>query len=110
MSKCGCQASSKPKVDYRTCGLRDTLKNPTASGIAMKKGVFEATRPQAESRVKEGGLRRALKLEKNEKLTLPILNGLLKHKDGTKFKLWGHETTMTSKLRKQIQLAVNYMK
>ena len=69
-------------------------------------GLFEAT----DGKIKEGGLRKSLKVDKDYKFKKGILNRLLKHEEGASFTFDGNTFKMTSKLRKQIQLAVNMMK
>ena len=68
--------------------------------------LYEAT----DGKIKEGGLRRALKVDKDYKFKKGVLQKLLKHEEGKKFDFEGHSFTMTEKLRKQIQLAVNMLK
>jgi len=69
-------------------------------------GVFEAT----DGKIKEGGLRTALRVGKDYKFRRPVLSRLLKVEDGAKFELDGNTFKMTNGLRKKIQLAVNMMK
>tara|TARA_R110001599_G_scaffold54669_1_gene151804 strand:+ start:237 stop:455 length:219 start_codon:yes stop_codon:yes gene_type:complete len=72
----------------------------------MKGGVFTETK----GKIKEGGLRTALKAKDTYKFTKGSLLKLLKNTEGDKFEFQGNKFTMTSKLRKQIQLALNMMK
>ena len=65
---------------------------------------------EVEGKIKEGGLRKALKVDKDYKFKKPVLNKLLKHEEGHTFEFEGNSFKMTEKLRKQIQLALNMMK
>lgn len=69
-------------------------------------GVFEAT----EGKIKQGGLRTSLKVDKEYKFRKPVLSRLLKIEDGTKFDFETHSFKMTGGLKKKIQLALNMMK
>jgi hypothetical protein len=69
-------------------------------------GLFEETK----GTIKEGGLRKALKVGADYKFTRPKLMKLLKVEEGKSFEFEGKTHKMTEKLRKQIQLAVNMMK
>lgn len=71
-----------------------------------KDGVFDET----EGKIKEGGLRRSLKVDKDYKFTKSALQPLLKHDVGDKFKFQDKSITMTDKIKKQIRLAINMMK
>tara|TARA_Y100000114_G_C11745696_1_gene321429 strand:+ start:133 stop:603 length:471 start_codon:yes stop_codon:yes gene_type:complete len=68
-------------------------------------GLYTETRD-----VKEGGLRAALKVGKDYKFTIGALTPLLKIDVGKKFTFQGKEFTMTEKLKKQIQLALNMLR
>lgn len=61
-------------------------------------------------KIKEGGLRAAMKVGKDYKFTKSKLSPLLKHEIGKSFEFEGKKIKMTEKLRKQIQLAINMMK
>jgi len=70
-------------------------------------GVFSET----EGKIKEGGLRRALKIKTDgEPLTKKELSPLLKHDNDKTFQFRGNSIKMTDKLKKQIRLALNMMK
>lgn len=71
-----------------------------------EEGVFTET----EGKIKEGGLRKALKVDKDYKFTKTALSPLLKHDIGDKFKFQNKQFIMTDKLKKQIRLALNMMK
>ena len=70
-----------------------------------EEGVFDATK----GKVKEGGLRRALKVGKDYRFRKTVVQRLLKHSVGDKFTFEGTTFVMNDKLRKQLQLALNYM-
>ena len=69
-------------------------------------GVFTET----EGKIKDGGLRKALKVDKDYKFSSSSLKPLLKHEEGKKFTFQDNQFFMSEKLKKQIQLAVNMMK
>ena len=71
-----------------------------------KDGLFEET----ENKIKEGGLRSSLKVDKDYKFSKSKLQPLLKHDVGDKFKFENKSITMTDKIKKQIRLAINMMK
>tara|TARA_Y100001963_G_C6713400_1_gene415378 strand:- start:418 stop:729 length:312 start_codon:yes stop_codon:yes gene_type:complete len=71
-----------------------------------EEGIFEAT----EGKIKEGGLRKALGVEKDYKFTKSVLNKLLKNEVGKKFDFQGKKYMMSERLKKQLQLALNMMK
>jgi len=72
-----------------------------------EEGVFSET----ENKIKEGGLRKSLKIDDdNYKLSKPILNKLLKNETGKEFNFRDKKIKMTEKLRKQLQLALNFLK
>lgn len=71
-----------------------------------KEGVFSET----EGKIKQGGLRSSLKVDKDYKFTKSKLQPLLKHDVGDKFKFENKSITMTDKIKKQIRLAINMMK
>ncbi len=77
-------------------------KRPTK----QEEGLYEKT----EDTIKEGGLRKSLKLPKDEKFTVNELSPLLKKEVGEKFKFKGNTFTMTERMKKQIQLAINMIK
>ena len=69
------------------------------------KGLFSET----EGKIKEGGLRRSLKVDKDYKFTKSALQPLLKHDTGDKFKFQDKQITMTDRIKKQVRLALNMM-
>ncbi len=75
-------------------------------GEKDEEGVFDETK----GKIKEGGLRKALKVDKDYKFTRPKLTKLLKLDDGAKFDFEDNQFKMTDSLKKKIQLAVNMMK
>jgi len=70
-------------------------------------GVFDAVK---KGKIKEGGLRRSLKVDKDFKFSKSNLSPLLKHADGDKFKFENKQITMTDRIKKQVQLAINFLK
>ncbi len=69
-------------------------------------GLFDAVK----GKIKEGGLRRSLKVDKDFKFSKSNLSPLLKHADGDKFKFENKQFTMTDRIKKQVQLAINFLK
>jgi len=61
-------------------------------------------------KIKEGGLRASLKVDKDYKFTKSKLTPLLKKEVGSTFKFEGRNIKMTEKIKKQIRLAINMMK
>lgn len=78
---------------------------PPAKG-AKSKGLFTET----EGEIKEGGLRKMLKVKKDFKFKLPELRKLSKLDEGKEFKFEGKDFKMTKLMKKRIQLAINMMK
>ncbi len=70
-----------------------------------EEGVFTET----ENKVKEGGLRKSLKVDKDYKFAKSDLTPLLKHEVSKKFQFQGKTFTMTERLKKQIRLAINML-
>ena len=93
-------STSKGDTTYRKPPPKNATKQPMKSG-----GLYDQTK-----NVKDGGLRRALKVGDTHKFTVSQLQPLLKIENGKKFMFMGKEFVMDEKLRKQIQLAVNMMK
>jgi len=106
--------------------LRDTLKNPTTSGIVPKseKQVFEKAPkscPKAKAEAKKGekekdelvnetkdkmrraDLYRALKVPKEHRFSKAALHRLLKHDVGSKFVFEGNSIVMTAKLQRLLK-------
>ena len=75
-------------------------------GEEKEEGLFEAT----DGKIKEGGLHRFLRVDKDFKFRRGSLVRLLKVDVGEKFSFEGNEIKMTERGKKQIQLAVNMMK
>ena len=98
----------KPKKDVFEKKPKESKKAKPApkKGDKDDERLYEAT----DGKIKEGGLRRALKVDKDYKFKKGVLQKLLKHEEGKKFDFEGHTITMTEKLRKQIQLAINMLK
>ena len=90
---------SKPKESKKA-------KPTPKKGEKEEEGVFDATK----GKIKEGGLRKAMKVGPDYKFKRPELTKLLKLETGATFKFNDNTFKMTDKLMKQIQLAVNLMK
>ena len=60
---------------------------------------------EVKGKIKEGNLRKTLKVADSYKFTKPTLNRLLKHEEGKEFDFQGKKFKMTSRLKKMIQLA-----
>ena len=65
---------------------------------------------ETEGKIREGGLRKNLKVDKDYKFTKTALAKLLKNEVGKKFTFQDKSFMMTEKLRKQIQLGLNMIK
>lgn len=92
---------------------KDTFERPPkkVSVKAKPKKEEEGVFSETEGKIKEGGLRKSLKIEDNNyKLTKTILNKLLKNELGKEFTFLDKKIKMTDKLKKQIQLAINMIK
>ncbi len=68
-------------------------------------GLYEET-----TKIKQGGLRSSLKVPMTYKFTVRALTPLLKVDIGKKFTFLEKEFTMTERMKKQIQLAINMLK
>tara|TARA_R110002012_G_scaffold307854_2_gene513624 strand:+ start:154 stop:471 length:318 start_codon:yes stop_codon:yes gene_type:complete len=90
---------SKPKSSKNSKPVRKTKQEES-------EGVFGET----EGKIKEGGLRTALRVDKDYKFSKSALAPLLKHDVGDKFKFQNKNFTMTDRLKKQIRLAMNMLK
>jgi len=69
-------------------------------------GVFTETK----GAIKEGALRKALKMEEKDKLNKMVINKMLKTKNGEMFDYKGNSFKMTALMRKRLQLALNMIK
>lgn len=65
---------------------------------------------EVKNKIKSGGLRKSLKVNKDYKFTKSKIASLLKHKVGKTFQFQKKQFTMTKKLKKQLQLALNMCK
>jgi hypothetical protein len=65
---------------------------------------------EIDGEIKEGGLRKMLKLKKDEKFKITELRKLAKIEKGEKFKFHDKEFKMTDLMKKRIVLAINMMK
>ena len=90
--------TSKPKKSKASAPKRKSKRE--------EEGVFTET----ENKIKEGGLRKALRVDKDYKFSKSDLSPLLKHEEGKSFMFQGKRFKMTEKLKKQITLALNMMK
>tara|TARA_R110000787_G_scaffold125982_1_gene237151 strand:- start:6406 stop:6720 length:315 start_codon:yes stop_codon:yes gene_type:complete len=88
----------KPKATPKT--------KPEVKKADKAEGIFEAT----EGDIKEGGLRKSLKVNNDYKFTRSVLNKLRKNEVGSTFDFEGKTQKMTERLAKQVQLALNMMK
>ena len=99
--KCSCSKqvfAKKPKEPKNS-------KPKPKCGEKEEESLFDATKD-----IKRGALRRALHVEKDYKFKRTEVLKLLKTATGDKFKFQGREYKMTEKLRKQLQLAANFLK
>jgi len=89
-------------------GAKNNKKMPKSRPKKTEKedGVFEAT----EGKIKEGGLRKALKVDDDYVFKIGVINKLLKHEVGDRFEFEDNKIKMTERLKKQLQLAKNMMK
>ena len=97
----------KPPTEKNT--FEKTPKKVKASEPKRKSKSEEGVFTETENKIKEGGLRKSLKVDKDYKFTKSDLTPLLKHEEGKKFMFQGKSFTMTDKLKRQIRLAVNMM-
>ena len=102
------QAKKPPseKDTFQKKPKKSKASSPKRKSKKEEEGVFTAT----EGAIKEGGLRKSLKVDKDYKFTKSDLSPLLKHEDGKSFTFQGKRFKMTDKLKKQITLAINMMK
>ena len=94
---------NKDVFDKKEKVSKASKPKPKPASKEEEEPLFEATK----GKIKEGGLRKALKVDKSYKFRKPALNKLLKHQVGDKFEFEGNSFRMTEKLRKQVQLALN---
>ena len=99
----------KPAKDEKLLHMDQKKKMPEKEVFDKKskkdEGVFTETKD-----IKDGGLRTSLKVGKDHKFTVKELTPLLKVEPSKKFSFLGKDFTMTDRMKKQIQLAVNMMK
>ena len=94
------------KDTFQKTPKKSKASSPKRKSKKEEEGVFSET----EGNIKQGGLRKALKVEKDYKFSKSDLSPLLKHEDGKSFMFQGKRFKMTDKLKKQITLAINMMK
>ena len=89
---------------------KDTFeKAPKKVNVKIKPNPNEEE--ATESKIKESGLRKSLNITDNSyKLTKPVLNKLLQNEINKIFMFRDKKIKMTTKLKKQLQLAVNMTK
>jgi hypothetical protein len=87
-------------------------KKPKKTSVKPKpkKGEDEQLFAATEGKIKEGGLRKSLKVGDDYKFTIPVLNKLKKHEVGKTFEFEGGKHKMTERMSKQVQLAINMLK
>jgi hypothetical protein len=87
-------------------------KKPKATKVNVKPKQGEKDEEQLYDnlKIKEGGLRASLKVDKDYKFTKSKLTPLVKKEVGSTFKFEGRNIKMTEKIKKQIRLAINMMK
>ena len=86
-------------------------ESPKAKAMPKKGAKDEETLYEAvEGKIKEGGLHRSLKVDKDYTFKRPQILRLLKHEVGDTFKFEGNQIRMTERIKKQLQLAANMMK
>ena len=90
---------SKPKESPKA-------KPAKKKGAEEEETLYEAV----DGKIKEGGLHRSLKVDKDYTFKRPQLLKLLKMEVGESFKFEGKSIKMTEKLRKQLQLGVNMLR
>ena len=102
------QAKKPPseKNTFTSTPKKSKASAPKRKSKREEEGVFSET----EGNIKQGGLRKALKVDKDYKFSKSDLSPLLKHEDGKSFMFQGKRFKMTDKLKKQITLAINMMK
>jgi len=82
----------------------DSFAKAHKKAMAMEAGgVFTETK----GAIKEGALRKALKMEEKDKLNKTVINKMLKTKNGEMFEYKGNSFKMTALMRKRLQLALN---
>ena len=104
-----CERKKEPKekdIFERKPKAAPRARPQPKKGADEEEGVFDATK----GKIREGGLRRALRVEKDYKFKRPELMRLLKIEVGSKFDFGAHTIKMTEKLQRQLQLAVNMLK
>lgn len=86
---------SKPKTNKSSKPVRKTKQEES-------EGLFQDTK-----NIKDGGLRKALKVDKDYKFSKSDLAPLLKNDVGDKFRFQNKNFTMTERMKKMIRLAIN---
>ena len=82
-------------------------KSKASSAKRQSKKEEEGVFSETEGNIKQGGLRTALKVDKDYKFTKSDLATLLKHESGKSFMFQGKRFKMTDKLKRQLTLALN---
>ena len=100
------QKKPTEKETFTKTPTKSKASSPKRKSKKEEEGVFTET----ENKIKEGGLRKALKVDKDYKFSRSDLAPLLKHEEGKSFMFQSKRFKMTDKLKKQITLAINMMK
>ena len=99
--------AKKPPSEKNT--FEKAPKKSPASEPKRKSKSEEGVFTETEGKIKEGGLRKSLKVDKDYKFAKSDLTPLLKHEVSKKFMFQGKSFIMTDKLKRQIRLAVNML-
>ena len=100
----------KPPTEKETFEKKPKSSKSSVPKRPSKKEEAEGLYEETEGKIKEGGLRKNLKVDKDYKFTKTALAKLLKNEVGKKFTFQDKSFMMTEKLRKQIQLGLNMIK
>ena len=91
---------------YSSSSKRKSVAKPKRKNDKKEDLLFEET----EGKVKEGSLRKSLKLKDDDKaLSMRDINMLLKQKVGDKVKFRGNDVKVTAIMMKRLNLAKNMM-
>ncbi len=89
--------------------FQKTPKKAKLSSPKRKSKKEESLFTETDNKIKEGGLRKALRVDKDYKFSRSDLSPLLKHEEGKSFMFQSKKFKMTTKLKKQITLALNML-
>ena len=93
------------KETFEKTPKKSKASSPKRKSKKEEEGVFTAT----EGAIKQGSLRKELKVEKDYKFTKSDLAPLIKHESGKSFNFQGKKFKMTDNLKKKITLALNML-